>query len=507
MVHVAEEDDLLKKIKNIVGDEWATNDQAIRICYHHDLCPHVTFKMPKYVILPKTKEEISELIILLNENKIDFVFRGNGASTHGLVFSHGAVIDLNRMKEIKFDEKNWSVRVGAGVTAFELQSEAKKRGYRVHTAEPAALVCANVMTSGLLSTFSTTYGISADNFINGEFVDKTGKFFDLNDIQAPNVFSFSNKLGDHESFAVCTSLAVKLHPVLHDEAGILVPFKSFEPALRFVKDCALRRIGLAIAILGNEFTSTFISATKQVADELRIVFKEKLEMPYMVLFIGDQYSINSIKQMGYPFMDQELFKTLFLGAGSLKSAKWLDILNELSAESDYSYLKLENFNELSATALRPSAGSLTQDLDPDLKAFFRKKYSEPEMTDLVYLNTFRILSSRYNREHPSVGLVYYIPIEFELISEVENNLKGIAEKYRLKNELGFVTPLDNGKRCVIEYDYFFDHLDESSRARILSATLEAGAALDKFSEREGTIRQVRYVVNQGCARKENLLYA
>jgi len=30
--------------------------------------------------------------------------------------------------------------------------------------------------------------------------------------------------------------------------------------------------------------------------------------------------------------------------------------------------------------------------------------------------------------------------------------------------------------------------------------------MDEYSVKTGTIRQVRYVVNQGCSRKENLLY-
>ena len=173
IVHT-EDDKILAEMKRIVGDFWATNDSAVRIAYHHDLCPHVTFKMPEYVVMPNSKEEISSIIKLLNNYKIPYIVRGNGASSHGLVFSECVVLDLNRMKTIDFDEKNWSVKVGPGVAAFDLQSEAKKRGYRVHTAEPASLVCANIMTSGLLSTFSTTYGISADNFIDAEFIARDG---------------------------------------------------------------------------------------------------------------------------------------------------------------------------------------------------------------------------------------------------------------------------------------------------------------------------------------------
>ena len=199
--------------------------------------------------MPNSNEEISSIIKLLSHHKIPYVVRGNGASSHGLVFSEGVVMDLNRMKSIDFDKKNWSVKVGPGVASFTLQSEAGKRGYRVHTAEPAALVCANIMTSGLLSTFSTTYGISADNFIDAEFIARDGSFFSLNDRTAPNLFSFNNALSEHEAFAICVSVSMKLHPVTDDEEGILVPFESLEKALEFVRECATRRIGLAIGII------------------------------------------------------------------------------------------------------------------------------------------------------------------------------------------------------------------------------------------------------------------
>jgi len=183
------EDRILAELRRIVGHFWASSDPAIGIAYHHDICPHVDFKMPQYVVMPGSREEISSIIKLLNYHQIPYVVRGNGASTHGLVFSEGVVLDLQRMKAIDFDEKNWLVKAGPGVAAFELQSAAASRGFRVHTAEPAALVCANIMTSGLLSTFSTTYGIAADNFIDAEFVARDGSFFSLNDIHSPNLFS------------------------------------------------------------------------------------------------------------------------------------------------------------------------------------------------------------------------------------------------------------------------------------------------------------------------------
>src|ERR1017187_4290563 len=128
------------------------------------------------------------------------------------------------------------------------------------------------------------------------------------------------------------------------------------------------------------------------------------------------------------------------------------------------------------------------------------------MADLVWLNTFRIQSSRYCREKPCVALVFYLPIDTSLIADIQNGLRGIGDKHRLKNAFGFITPIDSGKRCIWEYDYYFDHNDPSDISRIQQATSEAGALLDEYSTKNGTLRQLRYVVNQGCCRKENLLY-
>jgi hypothetical protein len=503
----AKDDGILRELKKIVGADWASNDAAVRITYHHDLCPHVTFKMPEYVVMPGCKDEISAIVKLLNANRMPYCVRGNGASSHGLVFSAGAVLDLNRIKTIDFDEANWSVNVGPGVAAFDLQREARKRGYRVHTAEPAALVCANIMTSGLLSTFSTAYGISADNFIDAEFIAGDGSSFSLNDRDAPNLFSFRNSLSEQEAIAVCVSVRMKLHPLTPDEAGVLVPFAALDNALDFARECATRHIGLAIGILGGEFVSSFIAPTKKLAAEAKEVFATKLGMPYLVLLIGDAFALRSVREMGYPLIDQKLFKTLFQGLPALTSAKWLDLLNELANDEPFSYLRLGQFAELAETAIAPSPALQARDIDPELRPFFEELYARPEMSDLVWLNTFRIQSSRYCREKPCVAFVFYLPIDKALIGEIQDGLQAVAGKHRLKSEFGFITPIDSGKRCVWEYDYYFDHNDPAEIARVRLATSEAGALLDDYAKKTGTIRQVRYVVNQGCCRKENLLYS
>jgi FAD/FMN-containing dehydrogenases len=505
-VKPAKEDRILTEIKKIVGENWATNDEAITITYSHDLSPISDPKIPDYVVMPNTKEEIASLVKLFNKNKITYTIRGNGQNLLGFAVNEGVIIDLNRIKTIEFDEKNWYVKIGPGVAAFDLQKQAQKRGYRINAGEPAALVCANIMCSGIMSTFSTTYGINADNFIDAEFVDKDGSLFSLNDPSSPNLYSYKN-LEHKNSPGICVSASIRLHPVIDDERGILVPFQTLTNAVDFIRDCAIRHIGLALGIVGAEYISTFLSPTKKSASEIKNIFVDKLDIPYLVVVIGDKYAIRTISEMGYPFFDQRLFNALYMGLPSLKSAQWMDLIKELSDDEPYSYLRLKSFADLLETALSPSPALYSQEVDPELRPFFEKLFYKPEMTDLVWLNMYRIMSTRLGRKKPFLPVLIYLPIDNALINELNNKFRLIAEKFNIDNDFGFITPIDNGKRCIFEYDYFFDHNDPEELRRIRLAATEANTLVDEYSVKTGTVKGHPYVLYQGFCRKENLLYS
>jgi hypothetical protein len=455
--------------------------------------------------MPDSTSEISAVIKALNSHKIPYAVRGNGSSVMGFVMSEGAVIDLGRMKSIEFDEKNWVAKVGPGVAAFELQKAAVKRGFRVNVAEPSALVCANIMCSGIFSLFSASYGTAADNYIDAEFVGHDGEVFRLSDKSAPNLFAYKKE--DSTVPGICSSAYIRLHPVTSDEGAAFVPFDSLEGALDFARDCAMRRIGLAIGVLGGEYLSVFLSPTMKLAAEVKDIFREKLKIEYLVLVIGDKFALRSVKEMGYNYFDNRMMRILNLGLPSLSSAKWLDIIDELSAEKPYSYLGLKHFPDLAELALAPSPAKLVRDVDPELRSFFEKLYSKPEMTDPVWLNMFRIVSSRMGREKHVIPMIIYLPIDNKLISEINSEFKRIADSHGLKNDYGFITPLDDGKRCVFEYDYYLDQNDPDERIKMQEAMMEAGMMIERYSTETGTVTWIRYVFCQGFSRKESFLYS
>ncbi|MBU1701205.1 MAG: FAD-dependent oxidoreductase [Candidatus Eisenbacteria bacterium] len=500
-----EKNGILDGLKEIVGDAWATSDRAVALTYAHDPCPVAEPRMPEYIIMPGSTVEISAVVKLLMKRNVPYAVRGNGSSVMGFVMSEGAVIDLGRMKTIDFDEKNWLVKVGPGVSAFDLQKAAVKRGFRVNAAEPAALVCANIMCSGIFSTFSASYGTAADNYIDAEFVGHDGGVFRLSDTSAPNLFAFKKE--DSVIPGICTAAYIRLHPVTSDEGAALVPFESLERALHFAKECAMRRIGLAIGVLGGEYISAFLSPTKKLAVEVRNAFKDKLKIEYVVLVIGDKYALHSIKAMGYKYFDNRLIRTLNLGLPSLASAQWLDLIDELSGEERFSYLGLRHFHDLAEAALAPSPAQLVRDVDPELRPFYEKLYSRPEMTDPVWLSMFRIISSRMGREKHVLAMVVYLPIDNKLIAEIDREFRRIARGHGLKNDFGFITPLDDGKRCVFEYDYYLDHNDPVERMKTQQAMMEAGVMIERYSAETGTVTWIRDVFRQGFSRKESFLYS
>ena len=502
---VAELDPILVELKGIVGDEWATNDRAIALTYAHDPSPVTEPRMPRYVLMPETTAEISAIVTLLHTHDIPYAVRGNGSSVMGFTMSEGAVLDLGRMKTIEFDEKNWLVHVGPGVAAFDLQKAAVTRGVRVNVAEPAALVCANIMCSGLFSTFSASYGTAADNVTDATFVGHDGRVFRLSDKAGPNLFAFRRE--DAAIPGICTSASIRLHPMTPDEGAALVPFHSLEEALVFARECATRRIGLAIGVLGGEYLSTFLSPTRALAAEAKTTFTEKLKIAYLVLVIGDTYALHAITAMGYRSFDSRMFRILNLGLPSLASAGWLDLMNDLADDTPFSYLGLKHFPDLAEAALAPSPRQLVRDVDPELRPFFERLYARPELTDPVWLTMFRIVSSRMGREKHVVPMIVYCPIDTSLITEINSAFKDIADRQGLKNDFGFITPLDGGKRCVFEYDYYLDQNDPEEKRKMQQAMGEAGMMIERYATATGTITWIRHVFSQGFSRKEGFLYA
>jgi hypothetical protein len=497
---------LLESLRAIVGEEWAANDPAILLTYSNDPFPLSGMRMPRCVVLPGTRDQIVEIVRLANALGLSYVVRGNGGSVFGFVFTDGIVIDVNRMKGIEIDRENWVAIVEPGVTSFELQREAARHRLRVNAAEPAATVCGNIVCTGTFSTWSNVYGVGADNFVDMEFVDREGRVFHLNDKTAPNVFAFRNEV--YPSPGICTKAHVRMHPTTEDEEGLLVPFHSFAEAVSFAQDLGRRRIGLAIGVLGGHYLSTFISPSRELADEIKESFTEALGIAYMVFVVGDKYARDSIRAIAGTVIDRRLMRTLMLALPRLAEREWIDLVKGLEGNAyPYELLFREEMYPLIEAVLQPSPETIAEAVDEDLREFYRGLYAKPEMTDLVWLNMFRILSSRMSRHKHMFAFLVYVPLDgTDVIENIISEFRRIADRHSISHDYGFLTPLDLGKRAILEYDYYIDHTDAAEADKIRNAMVEIEPMLDGLSARTKGVKWLKYVFSQGCSRKESFLY-
>jgi hypothetical protein len=501
-----EPDGGLRRLRGIVGDDWATNDPAVLITYANDPFPLAGSKMPRYVVLPGGQEEVAAVVRLANELDLAYVVRGNGGSVFGFVFSEGIVLDMQRMRRITMDKENWSAAVEPGVTSFELQQEVFGHGLRVNAAEPAATVCGNIVCTGTFSTWSNVYGIAADGFIDMQFVDRSGNIFHLHEKKAPNVFGFENALTPAPG--ICTEALVKLQPTTDDEEGLLVPFSDFDEAAGLARELGQRRIGLAVAVLGTHYIATFMSPSQELAARMEAALPDILGIRYVVFAIGDRFARDSIRKLAGPVIDSDLLRTLMLGLPRLLDREWLDLVKGFEAgRPPYEFICRPEIRPLIEAALDPSPQTIAGAVDEDLRDLYAGLYARPQMTDMTWLNMFRILSARMARHKHVIAFLVFAPLDRpDVLQDINAEFGRIAADHNIEHDFGFLTPLDLGKRAMLEYDYYIDHTDPAERERIGRAMAEVDAWHDRLAKRTKGVISMKYVFSQGCSRKESFLY-
>ena len=299
--------------------------------------------------------------------------------------------------------------------------------------------------------------------------------------------------------------SIDCHPRTDDEAGVLVPFTDFEEAAAFARELGRRRVGLAVAVLGVEYMAAFISPTSQVAAGIRKTFTEDLGIAFAVLVIGDRYALETVRAMSKVILDGDMLRRLMLGLPAVVEENWIKLLGEFEGDRPaYELLLSRDLAPLWEAALRPSPERLAETVPPGLREDFQRIFTRPEMTDIVWLNMFRIISSRMGRDGHVVAFVLFVPLDdLAGIAGINAELLRIAERWNLRGDYGFLTPLDFGKRAVLEYDYYLDHTRPEEVERMLGALGEAGEMLERRSHEvrgQGSLRQHGCVWHHGDGR-------
>jgi hypothetical protein len=225
--------------------------------------------------------------------------------------------------------------------------------------------------------------------------------------------------------------------------------------------------------------------------------------------IGDSYAREAVISMGISVIDQDLFRMLMLGLPRLADGEWLDLVAGLDSEQPpYEILFSPEMRPLLEAVLQPGPETAAQAVEMDLRPFYTKLYARPEMTDMVWLTMFRIVSARMSRHKHMFAFLIYVPLHrVEVITGICTELERIAHDHGIQADFGFLTPLDLGKRAILEYDYYLDHQNPLDAEKIGRARLEFEPYLDGLSASTPGVKWLKYIFSQGCARKEAFLYS
>jgi len=93
--------DIYDALVKIVGKNYVSNQKEERYFYGRDpglMPPHE----PDYVVMPRTTEEVQEIVKLANKEKVPLVPTGAGLALPALVIPQngGIVLDIKRMDKI-----------------------------------------------------------------------------------------------------------------------------------------------------------------------------------------------------------------------------------------------------------------------------------------------------------------------------------------------------------------------------------------------------------------------
>jgi len=124
---------LVSDLRGIVGDSYVSDDIYERVSYAKDPMPYDIEEknIPYAVVRPGSTQEISQLMVYLNQRKIPVYIHGSGTSLagHSRPKKKGIVIATNRINWIDINEEYMFMECGGGTICADLMTALDKKGY------------------------------------------------------------------------------------------------------------------------------------------------------------------------------------------------------------------------------------------------------------------------------------------------------------------------------------------------------------------------------------------
>ena len=235
-------DEILKKLKKIVGDENVRLEEDYLEKYSKDETSGIEVRRPEVVVFPTNAEHVSEIVKLSNEYMVPITPRGAGTGLSGgaVPAFGGIVLSLEKMNRIiEFDPVNMTVTVEPGVITDEIQKLAEEHNL-YYAGDPASSESSSIggnIAENAGGTRVIKYGSTSHHVLGIEMVTPTGEIVRYGGKMVKNVMGYDMIcliVGSEGTLGIVTKIILRLIPKPKHFATLLIPFKNLDDSIRSV---------------------------------------------------------------------------------------------------------------------------------------------------------------------------------------------------------------------------------------------------------------------------------
>jgi glycolate oxidase len=284
---------LEKKLGRIVGREYVLTGPTVRSVYECDAYTIHRFE-PLAVVLPKTTEEVRDVVQLCIKHQVAFVARGAGTGLSGGATPVGSavLISLKRMNRIlEVDLANRRLRAEAGVTNLQITRAVVKDGYH-YAPDPSSQHVSTLggnIAENAGGPHTLKYGVTAEHVLSIRMVTPLGEIVEIGSSVpgAPGYDWLSVIVGSEGTMGIVTEAWVKLTPNAPCVETALAFFSETRQATQAVADI----IALGVVPIALEFMDeTFM---RVVSEAFQLQFPDGAKAFLLMEFDGDQEKVKA----------------------------------------------------------------------------------------------------------------------------------------------------------------------------------------------------------------------
>jgi glycolate oxidase len=242
--------DFVSRLRSVVGDAWAIDDEETLLRHAHDETPNLQPSLPDVVVRPSSVPEVQEVMRLCAREGVYVTPRGAGSGkAGGCVAVHGGVVlvldRLNRIRAIDRDDQIAHVEPGVILQTFQEAVEAEGMFYPPDPASLSWCTLGGNVACNAGGPRALKYGVTGHYVLGVEAVLPTGELIRTGRNTTKGVAGYdvtSLLVGSEGTLAILTDLTLKLLPAPRFVQTALAVFPSTEPAVKAVSAMLARGV-------------------------------------------------------------------------------------------------------------------------------------------------------------------------------------------------------------------------------------------------------------------------